>query len=238
MKKIIALVLAALLALGMVFAASSETAAEAPVLLTGIVIEVTEDGYLVETAEHGEVMVLVGEETFVEASGEIGAGDYLYIDYDGKMTRSLPPQVSASVVRMHRLQGSVIEFIAEENAVMLSTETHGDVRVILPEAWAGQELDAEALTVYSDGAMTMSLPPQIGAGYVIPGYAVQGAVTEISEDHLLLGEGMEAIHVNIAPEQLHEDMKAGDVVRVIYNGQMTRSIPAQISALEIIQVSR
>jgi len=238
MKKIIAILLAALAVLGAAFAASSESAADAPVLMEGFVTEITADGYLVDTEAHGEVMVLVGEETYVEATAEIAAGDYLYIDYDGKMTRSLPPQVSASVVRMHRIEGSVMEYDAEANTVMLDSETHGEVLVALPEEWAGQEFTAEALTVYFDGVMTMSLPPQIGAGYVIPGYAMQGTVTEIADGYVMLGEGMESIQVNVAPELLPEDMKTGDVIRVVYNGQMTRSIPAQIVAAEIIQISR
>lgn len=238
MKKMIALALAALLILSAAFAAYSENASDAPVLMEGFVIEVTDEGYLIDTEAHGEVMVLTGEETYIEATGEIAAGDYLYIDYNGMMTRSLPPQITASIVRMYRLQGNVIEYIADENAVMLYTETHGDVRVILPEEWAGQELTAEALTVYFDGAMTMSLPPQVGAAYVIPGYAMQGTVTEIAEGYLMLGEGMEAIQVNCEAALLPEDMKVGDIVRVIYNGMMTRSIPAQIVASEIIQISR
>ena len=97
---------------------------------------------------------------------------------------------------------------------------------------------AEALTVYFDGVMTMSLPPRIGAGFVIPGYSMQGTVTEIADGYLMLGEGMESIQVNVVPELLPEDMKTGDLIRVIYNGQMTRSIPAQIAAIEIIQISR
>ena len=238
MKKILAILLSAMLIFSAAFAASTETAAEAPVLMEGVVIEVSDGGYLIENEELGEVMVLTGEETFIETSGDIAVGDYLYIDYSGMMTRSLPPQITASVVRMHKLEGSVTEVFAEENGVMLLTETHGDVYVRLPAEWAGQELSAEALTVYFDGVMTMSLPPQVSAGLAIPGYAIQGVVSEIADGHLMLGEGMEAVQVNAGAGLIPEDLKVGDVVRIIYNGMMTRSIPAQINAGEIIQISR
>lgn len=236
MKKIIAILLAALL---VCFAAFAEPAAEALVSMEGTVLEIAEDGsYLINTEEHGEVQVLISEETYIEASRDIAVGDYLYIDYSGQMTRSIPPQITASVVRMHVLEGSVIELFAEENAAMLMTETHGEVYVTLPEYWNAAEIEVEVLTVYFDGVMTMSLPPQVNAGHVVPGYALQGAVTEIGDGFLMIGEGTEAVQVNFDNSLLPENMQTGDVIRVIYNGQMTRSIPAQITADQIIQISR
>ena len=212
----------------------------APLLsMEGIVLEIAEDGsYLINTIEHGDVQVLVSDETFTEAIRDISVGDYLYIDYDGKMTRSLPPQVNASVVRMYSLEGSIIESYPEENAVLLMTETHGEVYVTLPADWAEQEITTETLTVYFNGAMTMSLPPQVNAGYAVPGYSIQGVVTEIAEDYLTIGEELEAVQVNFEDGLLPEDVNVGDVIRVIYNGMMTRSLPPQITAGEIVQISR
>lgn len=236
MKKIIAILLAALF---VCFAALAEPAAEALVSMEGSVLEIAEDGsYLINTAEHGEVQVLVGDETYVEASRDITAGDHIYVDYDGRMTRSIPPQITASVVRMHVLEGSVIESYPEENAVLLMTETHGEVYVTLPDEWSSAEIASEALTVYFNGAMTMSLPPQVNAGHAVPGYALQGAVTEIGDGFLMLGEGLEAVQVNFADSALPENLNTGDVVRVIHDGQMTRSIPPQVSANQIVQISR
>lgn len=236
MKKMIA----ALIALTVLcFVAFAEPAYEELISIDGLVLEINEDGsYLINTETHGEVIVLVNEETYVEAENEISVGDYVYIDYNGQMTRSLPPQITASVVRMYRMTGSITEHFAEENAVMLSTETHGEVFVTLPEIWAGQEIDVEALTVYFNGAMSMSLPPRINAGFVSPVYSLQGSVTEIADDYLILGEGMEAVQVNFEAGSLPENMQTGDIIRVLYNGQMTRSLPPQIFASEIIQISR
>lgn len=235
MKKIIAIIIAALL---VCLAATAEPVSEALVSMEGMVLEITDGGYLIQSAEHGEVMVLTSEETYTEASRDILPGDYLYIDYNGMMTRSIPPQVNASIVRMHVLSGSVVETNLEENTVLLNTDTHGEVVVHLSEDWAGVEIDVDSLTVYFNGAMSMSLPPQIGAGYVVPGYSLQGTVTEISDGWLIIGEGMEAVQVNVEAELLPEDMKVGDVIRVLYNGQMTRSLPPQINAGAIIQISR
>ena len=235
MKKIIAILIAALL---VCFAAAAEPVSEELVSMEGMVIEITDEGWLIESAELGEVIVLASDETYIETSRDILPGDYLYIDYNGMMTRSIPPQVSASVARMHVLSGSVAESNPEENTVLLNAESHGEVIVHLPEDWAGKEIDVESLTVYFNGAMTMSLPAQIGAGYVVPGYSLQGVVTEIGEGWLMLGEGMEAVQVNVESQLLPEDMAAGDVIRVLYNGQMTRSIPPQVSAGAIIQISR
>lgn len=235
MKKIIAILIAALL---VCFAAFAETE-EMLIPMTGTVLEIAEDGsYLINTAEHGDVQVLLNEETYFETSRDISVGDYIYIDYNGMMTRSLPPQVTASIVRMHVLEGTVNEIFADENAVLMSTETHGEVYVTLPEEWLSAEIDTEILTVYTDGAMTMSLPPRVNAGYAIPGYALQGVITELGEGFLMIGEGMEAVQVNCDASLLPENMNVGDVIRVIHDGQMTRSIPAQVTASQIIQISR
>lgn len=235
MKKIFAILLAALL---VCISAFAEPIAEEMISIEGFVVEITEEGYLIETSDLGEVMVLTHEETYTETVRDILPGDYLYIDYNGMMTRSLPPQINASVIRMHVLSGSIVESNAEENSVLLNTDTHGEVIVFLPEVWAGQALDCENLTVYFNGAMTMSLPAQIGAGFVIPGYSLQGAVTEIGDGWMMIGEGMEAIQVNFDAQMLPENVNVGDVIRIIHDGQMTRSIPAQVTASEIIQISR
>ena len=184
------------------------------------------------------MLALTGEETVFETSAEIAVGDYVYIDHDGQMTFSLPAQIGANLVRMHKLEGEINEVYAEENAVLLSTPESGDVYVRMPESWKESEIDFAHMTVYFDGVMTMSLPGQISAGLVIPGYSVQGAISEIGDGYILLGEGMEAVQVSVAEGQLPETSEVGAVVRVIYDGQMTRSIPAQITAAEIVQISR
>ena len=215
------------------FSAFAEVPATETQLLEGIVLEMTEEGYLIHNTELGEVMVLVNEETYIEATGDIAAGDLIYVDYNGMMTRSLPPQINAAVIRMFRLEGDVISADAEANTILVMSTDFGEVLVNLPEEYAGSEFTETHVTVYFNGAMTMSLPAQVGAGLVIPGYSLQGVVTEITDEYILLGEGMEAIQVNLTESVLPEGLAVGDAVCVIYDGQMTRSIPAQISAQQI-----
>lgn len=240
MKKIIALTLALLLAAVFAFAETPvESQPEALTGIQGMLFEIAEDGsLLINTMENGEVQVLINEETYFEAIRDIAVGDYLYIDYNGQMTRSLPPQVTASVVRMYVLTGSITEHFAEENAVMLNTETHGEVYVTLPEEYAGQTIETETITVYFNGAMTMSIPAQINAGMIVPNHIHQGTVTEIGENYLIIGEGMESIQFNTPDGMIPEDMKVGDLISVVYNGITTRSLPPQATAMEIVQISR
>ncbi|MBQ3222122.1 MAG: hypothetical protein IJB41_00770 [Clostridia bacterium] len=219
----------------------AQTTADEPIesaMISGVIVELTEEGLLIENAENGQILVITGEETVFETTGDIQPGDYIYVDYNGQMTFSLPAQIGATVVRMHKLEGEITEIYAEENAVLLNNAEMGDVYVYLPEEYKNAAIDFAHMTVYFDGAMTMSLPGKISAGLVIPGYSVQGAITEIAEGYILIGEGMEAVQVNFAAGQLPETAAVGAVVRVIYDGQMTRSIPAQITATEIVQLSR
>lgn len=236
MKKIIALVLIAVIGC---IAAFADDSVENIEIVRGTVIGFNEDGgYIIENAEYGMLDVRVNEETYIETMRDIAAGDYIFVEHNGQMTRSVPAQVNAVSVRMYALEGDIIEYSAEENAVMLMTETHGEVYVTLPEEWKDAEIDFEHMTVYFEGVMTMSLPPRVNGAYVVPGYSLQGVVSEIGEGFIVIGEDMEAVQVNTADIELPEDMKTGDIVRVIYDGQMTRSIPAQINAHDIVQISR
>jgi len=233
MKKIaMILVFALIAALG----AAAETTETETMLIEGIVTGITEEGYLIDNLELGEIMVLVNEETYIETTGDIVCGDYVFIDYNGMMTRSLPPQITAMVIRMFKLEGDVIEHNAVENTLLVASPDFGDVIVNLPESYAGQEFTEKYVTVYFNGAMTMSLPAQIGASVVIPGYTLQGEVTEITDEYIVLGQDMNAIQVSVTADILPEGIEVGSNVRVRYDGQMTRSIPAQITAdaIEII----
>ena len=218
------------------FAAIAEFSGEEAVAVGGVVLEIHEDGYLIMS--DSEIKVLTGEETYYDTDGDINVGDYIYVDYNGQMTRSLPPQVSAQVIRRHVLAGEITEHLPEENAVIVMTETHGEVYAYLPEEWKEHEIDFNYVKLYFDGVMTMSLPAKVSAGHLVPGYEMQGVVTEMADEYFMLGEGMEAVQVNVGLAAVPEDMKTGDIVRIYFDGAMTMSLPAQVSAWEIIQISR
>ena len=97
MKKIFALILA----LAMMIPAFAETAtsSEAEIeyfTLEGIVTDVTEAYFLLDTADIGEVQVNYDENTYFAEEIPFAAGQYAYVTYNGQMTRSLPPRFTPS----------------------------------------------------------------------------------------------------------------------------------------------
>ena len=198
MKNIFALILIVLMAIMPVMAeiAVEEESIPEVYMIEGVVAQNDENGILVNTAEMGPVLVMINDETLWEGTETLEAGDYAYVDYNGMMTRALPGQINAMVIRSYRMEGTVTEVMSEENAMLISTETHGNVYVTLPaegapesaplpgspeaEAVAQAESAEEAaseeavlpaagdsVTVYFNGAMTMSLPGRINAGLVV-----------------------------------------------------------------------
>lgn len=230
MKKIVMALVAVMM---IVMPALAESAENELVGLRGTVLEVLEEGYLIQTEEKGDVMVNVGNETNFEIDEEITCGDYVYVDYNGMMTRSLPPQVSAMTVKMHKLEGDVLERDMENNTILLESTSQGEVIVNLPDDWKDREITEEHITVYFDGATTMSLPPQVSAGQVIQGYFLQGTVTEINDEYILLKKQDTVYQVNRSGDEMPDGLEIGKAVRVFFNGQLTKSIPAQITATSV-----
>ena len=179
MKKIIALILILVLAGLIAFAESNKNAPEEITAdveeiiepeeniyeISGIITEITEEGILMDSADAGMVLVKSDEETVVDASAEIAPGDYITVIYDGMMSRSIPAQITADLIRMYVITGKIISADPEVCGVLLETETHGEVYATLPEPWL--ENTAETLKIYFGGQMTASLPPRISADHVI-----------------------------------------------------------------------
>ena len=205
-------------------------------MLQGAILEMDEASMLINDAAQGEVLVLIGEETVLETSYDLAVGDYVYVDYNGVMTRSLPPQVTAGRIVSHKLEGDVAEVYAEENALLLYTADGGEYRVNLPGDEAQTGFDAQRAIVYYDGAATLSIPPQVSAGLVVPVYAVEDLITEIGEDSMTLGGGEGAVAVTFDPALLPGALSVGDAVRVIYDGEAAGPEPEEIVALEIVKL--
>lgn len=162
-RKWIALLLALCLALPL-----GALAAEADTELEGLVTELVDGGFVMEDRDLGEVLVNVDDTTVrdgILAEGEIEVGQYVIVAYDGRLTRSVPPQAHADRVGCYVLNGTVSEFL--ENGVLLTgDELFGDVIVRLngsvPHIYRGMPI-----TVYYDGVMALSLPGQVTARYVV-----------------------------------------------------------------------
>lgn len=226
---------------------------EEPQVLEGLVIEVLEDGFLLDDIQRGTVMLNTDETTVWDGIlAETGApekGQYVLVWYDGRLTRSIPPQAHADKVGCYTLNGSAAEFY--ENGVLLTGDPlFGDVLVHM-DGVETHVYQGMPITVYYDGIMALSLPGQVNARYIVVP-ELRGAVSGVTEEGFTLtdGEGHEyTVLVNdetfrtekqlvveegieIEPSDVIQ-WQEGDVVQVLYNGMMTRSIPAQITALEV-----
>ena len=127
--------------------------------MAGIVTEIGEGFLMIETADGQTVQVNTAEETLNEGK-PVEAGDYIHVTYNGQMTFSIPGQIAAQKIGCYAHTGVVGE--VSEGQFALET----DMEQILVNAEAELLTGIEAgmtVTVYSNGAMTMSLPAQIGA---------------------------------------------------------------------------
>lgn len=159
MKKLIAvLTMLALLAGAVAGFAQDEQAEESPaVLLTGAILEVAEDYVLLDVDELGEVQAWVNEETVIEGVDALMPGQVAVVLYNGMMTRSLPPQMTAQRVSVYAVEGTVTA-VEEDCVTILRADGAGDVIVTLPED-APEMAEGSRVIAYTTGIMTMSLPP-------------------------------------------------------------------------------
>ncbi len=130
--------------------------------MTGVVTETGEGFIMLENAEGQMVQVTLSEETIFEGK-DIGVGDFIHVTYNGQMTFSIPAQIAAQKIGCYAHTGVIGEIT--EGQFSLETE----METILVNATAEQLANLTAgmtVTVYSNGAMTMSLPAQIGAEFI------------------------------------------------------------------------
>ena len=123
----------------------------------GIVLEIAEDALTLNTETHGEVVVHLTDETLFEGETPV-VGAYVHVVNNGAMTMSLPPQITALRVGCYAFTGTV-SGIGEES-FMLQTES-GEYQVNVEAEKLADLSEGASVTVYSNGAMTMSIPAQI-----------------------------------------------------------------------------
>lgn len=282
----ISLMMIAVMALALPLGALAQESA-APARLEGLVTEVVDGGFVMEDIEIGSVMLNVDETTVLDgilAEGEIEAGQYVFVSYDGRLTRSLPPQAHADRVGSYRLEGTV-DALLPNGALLTGDPIFGDVIVrvdgSLPHLYEGMPA-----VVYYDGVMALSLPGQVNARHIVvpeltgivsekdsAGFTLTDA--EGGTYRVLISEktpvGMLSALVEDAPDaepSKEEDAAAqpseatdapedeadqpaateapsapstvewgdGDTVTVYYNGITTRSLPPQLTALEVLVI--
>lgn len=183
MKKMVMIALAALLVVvvGVAAALSVQSMKEEPVdaqavvtdgeeeqvqevyELSGEILELGEGFLLLQDAVQGEVQVNLSEDTLFEGAelDELAAGQFVLVLYNGMMTRSLPPQVTALKVGVYAITGEVTG--AEEGSFTLLRDEIGDEVIVFLSEGGEAPAEGERVTVYTNGAMTMSLPAQTTA---------------------------------------------------------------------------
>lgn len=162
--------------LSLLFALGSTSSAQTPDLpdpdeavpefvdTIGIITEVTEDQLMLDTATHGPVLVHLTEETIYEGETPV-VGAYVHVLNNGAMTMSLPPQITALRVGCYAFSGTVSE-LTDESFLLTGEDT---VYQVNAEAEKLADLaEGQSVTVYSNGAMTMSIPAQIYGELIVP----------------------------------------------------------------------
>ena len=141
-------------------AAQDEAEAEPEIVeLYGEIKEITDEYVMVMADGLGEVKVLLTEDTIIEGVETLELGQTAKVLYTGMMTRSLPPQITALLIGVYTVSGEVT--VSEAGSVTIVTE-NGEVILTLPEGAAAPAV-GDAVTAYTTGVSTMSIPPQMNA---------------------------------------------------------------------------
>lgn len=127
----------------------------------GAITEITDDYVMIDAGERGMIQANTSMDTLIEGVEELAIGQTAVILYDGKMTRSLPAQITALKIGVYEVKGTVKE-IAEGSATIAKSESGDEVVLTLPEG-APEIAVGDAITAYTTGVSTMSLPPQMNA---------------------------------------------------------------------------
>ena len=129
--------------------------------ISGEILEITPEYILIGNEMLGEVQVNLAEGTVIEGAYELEVGQTVVIMYNGMMTRSLPAQITAMHIGVYVVEGAVTA--VEDGFVMIRREdTAEEILMTLPEN-APELKEGDLVTAYTNGAMTMSLPPQMNA---------------------------------------------------------------------------
>ena len=227
MKKILSLILAMIMSVGVATIAQAE--GEAAARLEGVITEMKEDGsFLMDSISIGQVLVHVSEETILDGQKTLAAGQYVYVEYGGKMTKSLPPQVSANMVGCYVIEGTVQSLDEAANTALVESKEFGLVLVRLPEMESTLKAE-DFVTVYFSGVMALSYPAQAGGLKVDTYEKIQGIVMEFGDGYLLVEGEMGAIRVNFDDAtRMPDDLEIGDQVTAYFLGGMTSSLPPQV----------
>ncbi|MGN0754008.1 MAG: hypothetical protein ACI4ME_06065 [Aristaeellaceae bacterium] len=208
-------------------------------MLMGVVSDLAETGFTLTFGE--EIYQVSADAALLEG---IQDGMFITLYYNGMMTRMIPAGVTAMHIRGQEIVGTITEMV--EGGFTLTVEgeeipyhvgiKEGAFQFVQPEP--GVEV-----IVITDGLETASLESiLVNATEILPLPTAQevfdlaGTVTEIGEGFILFetADG-QLVQANLSADTVFEGktIEAGDFIHVTYNGQMTFSLPGQISAMRI-----
>lgn len=141
--------------------ALSEEAEIELVTLTGVITGITDEYVLLDVGDMGQVQANLSEDTLIEGVEELAVGQTAIVTYDGKMTRSLPAQITALRVGVYEVRGTV-KTMEDGRIIVEKTEGGDEVVLTLPENAPALAV-GDVITAYTTGISTMSLPPQMNA---------------------------------------------------------------------------
>lgn len=209
----------------------AEEAQKQPVFTDGEILEMYEDGSFLLKSSSEQVLVKVPPETVVEGAAKLRAGQYVYVDYDGVMTRSMPPQITAEKVRCYVIEGTVLSLGEDGKTALVDSVEAGQVVVSLPVMETALK-EGDFVAAYFSGVMALSYPAQAGGLKVDVYVPTSGEVKEIGDGYFLMDSNGQALRVNIDEgSELPESIEPGDAVTVYHNGQMAFSMPPQVFGL-------
>ena len=145
-------------------------------MISGVISEINDAQYdengkllsatlLVTCGEYPQVEVFYNaEDTVLEGVESLEIGNYVYVQYNGVMTRAIPPQITAEQVSVWKLEGTVTAI--EADGFMLDTAEQGEVWCNATVEQLATLAVGASLTVYTNGIMTLSLPAQVTAVWV------------------------------------------------------------------------
>ncbi len=164
LRRVISLLLTLSLLCGTTAFAQDSAAAT----LEGLITEIHDGYFLLDDITYGSVQVNLDPSTTVyegiATADTLASGQYVYVAYNGSMTKSLPPQVQAEKVSCFTVTGTVSAilsdgFTVEGDALLGTVIVH--TSAVLSPVYQGV-----SITLYYNGVMALSDPPQITAVYI------------------------------------------------------------------------
>ncbi|NLI21242.1 MAG: hypothetical protein GX418_06835, partial [Clostridiales bacterium] len=191
--------------------------------LRGLITEVGDGFFLMEDETVGDVRVNLRDGVTVydgiAARDAMAVGQYVFVTHTGAMTRSIPPQVTALKVGCYVVSGTAEEILLT-GVLVGGDAVLGEVIVRVDDQMPTVHRNVP-ITVYYNGVMTLSLPPQISAAYLtVP--VLEGTVSALDWGGFTMTEANGDVDtVMVTSETLMRVLPAvGDTVVVYYDGTL------------------